>query len=351
MGGQCRGCMKPYDELTRLGLLRRLREVATTALDAYGLTGARLTFQQYTANIIFRVDAPGFAPIRDEHALYVPNRYALRILAISDARTITSELTWLAALRREANLPVPEPVRTLDGHLFTKVATPGVPQGRVVSLMRWVDGRHLTQDLHPDRARALGRLVAQLHRFSAGWPLPKGFTRFHWDWDGQFGERELSDTAGLIASMPTRFQAPFHAVTQQVREVMDSFGKGPDAYGLIHADLYLENVLFNAGEPRPIDFEDCGFSYWMCDLGVFLSQWPWTAQFPRIRDAFLAGYSQVRALPEVQLKHLDLFMAAQYAQMVLWASAFIRDDPARRVEHEAWREREGIKLLRYFERR
>ena len=343
--------MKRYDELTRLGLLRRLRELATAALDAYGLTGARLTFQQYSANVVFRVDAPGHVPFRDEQSLYVPNRYALRVLAISDLDTIASELTWLAALRREADLPVPEPVPTLDGRLFITVRTSGVPHGRVVSLLRWVDGRHLATCMQPDHARALGRLVAQLHCFSAGWKLPEGFTRFHWDWDGQFGERELGDTAGLIASIPVGFQAPFHAVSQQVREVMDSFGKGPDAYGLVHADLYLENVLFHAGQPRLIDFEDCGFSYWMCDLGVFLSQWPWTDEFPRVRDAFLAGYGQVRTLPEVQLKHLDLFMAAQYAQLVLWASAFIRNDPARRTEHEAWREREGIKLLRYFERR
>ena len=108
-------------------------------------------------------------------------------------------------------------------------------------------------------------------------------------------------------------------------------------------------MLFNSGEPRLIDFEDCGFSYWMCDIGVFLGRWPWTEEFPRIQDAFLAGYAQVRALPETQLKHLDLFMAAQCAQMVLWASAFIRHDPARRAEHETWREREGAKLMRYFE--
>jgi Ser/Thr protein kinase RdoA (MazF antagonist) len=153
--------MKPYRKLTRLGLLRRLREVATVALDAYGLTGARLTFQQYTANVVFRVDAPGHVPFRDEHSLYVPNRYALRVLAISDLDTIASELTWLAALRREADLPVPEPVPTFDGRLFTKVSTPGVQQGRVVSLLRWVDGRHLTAGRHDDRARALGRLMAQ----------------------------------------------------------------------------------------------------------------------------------------------------------------------------------------------
>jgi Ser/Thr protein kinase RdoA (MazF antagonist) len=342
--------MKPYKELTRLGLLRRLRPLAQTALAAYGLAGARLTFQQYTANVIFRVDVPGVASFRDENDPYVPDRYNLRILATSNTDTIASELTWLAALRHEAGLPVPEPVPALDGSLLTKIAAPGVPQGRVVSLMRWIDGRHLTTGFRPHHAQAVGRLVAQLHQFSAVWQPPPGFQRFHWDWEGQFGEGELSGTDELIASMPEQFQQAFKIVTARVREAMDSFGKGPDAYGLVHADLYLENVLFKDGEPRPIDFEDCGFSYWMCDIGVFLSQWPWTDAFPRIRDAFLDGYAQVRTLPEAQLKQLDLFMAAQYAQMVLWASAFMRDDPARRAQHEAWRNKDGNNLVHYFKR-
>jgi len=44
-------------------------------------------------------------------------------------------------------------------------------------------------------------------------------------------------------------------------------------------------------------------------------------------------------------------MAAQYATMVLWASPFIRNDPARRTEREAWRDEDGAKLLRYLARR
>jgi len=63
---------------------------------------------------------------------------------------------------------------------------------------------------------------------------------------------------------------------------------------------------------------------------------------------FLAGCDQVRTLPG---SHLDLFMAAQYATGVLWASQFIRDDPARQPQHEAWRDESGAMLLRYFERR
>lgn len=51
--------MKPYEELARLGQLRRARQLAEVALHAYGLNGARLIFVQYTANIVYRVDVPG----------------------------------------------------------------------------------------------------------------------------------------------------------------------------------------------------------------------------------------------------------------------------------------------------
>jgi Ser/Thr protein kinase RdoA (MazF antagonist) len=70
-----------------------------------------------------------------------------------------------------------------------------------------------------------------------------------------------------------------------------------------------------------------------------------------MREAFLEGYGAIHTLPESQLRHLDLFMATQYATMVLWATARIKNDPARQAEHEELRDQDGEKLLRYFERR
>ena len=218
--------------------------------------------------------------------------------------------------------------------------------------MRWVDGRHLGAGLKPHHAGVWGALVAQLHSFSATWTPPADFERPTWDWDGQLGNAVLrTPVSELVGTMPTKFQEPFKIVSAQTREVMDSFGKGPDAYGLIHCDMYLENLLFKRGQPRLIDFEDSGFSYWMWDLGVIFSQWPWTDEFPRLRDAFFEGYLKNRTLPDRQLKHLDLFMAAQCATMVLWSSMFIKNDPAQKTEYETWRNKEGEKLLRYFDSR
>lgn len=344
--------MKPYEKLTRLGRLRRLRQLAEVALEEYGLADARLTFTHYEGNAIFRTDVPGPVPSRKESAPFVPNRYNLRILTTSNKKGVISELMWLAALRREADLPVPEPVPTLDGQLVTTITTTGVPQGRHVSLMRWLDGRRLTNGFRPSHFRAWGRTMARLHEFSAGWQPPEGFERPHWDWAGQLGGAEFrTPVEELVALMPKRFKEPFEIVSQEAREVTEALGKGPDAYGLIHSDMYPENVLFKAGEVLPIDFEDCGYGYWIWDIAITLCLWPWTEDWTWKRDALLDGYAQVRTLPESQLKHLDLFMAAQYATMVLWSTLFIKNDPAMRSEHEAWRARDGGKLLRYLDRR
>ena len=343
--------MKPFRELSRRGRLRRLRELASTALTAYGLDGARLSFIQYGENVIYRVDVPGSTAPAGNDSPYIPNRYVLRIHAMGDAEAIASELTWLAALNQEAGLPVPAPVSTPDGKLLATIVIPGIPHGRVVSLMRWLDGQRFHHGLRPKHLMALGQVVARLHAFSAGWQPPAGFARPHWDWEAQLGGSLFDHSREeLVASMPHQFQEPFKIVSQKAKQAMKLLGIGPDAYGLIHADLYPENVLYKAGKAFPIDFEDCGYGYWIWDIAVALCHWAWNKDWECMRDAFREGYARVRALPEAQWMHLDLFVATQFATMVLWASAFLKHDPLRVAEYEPWRNDNGKKLMGYFER-
>jgi Ser/Thr protein kinase RdoA (MazF antagonist) len=325
--------------------------LAEVALQHYGMEGANLTFTHYEGNVIFRVDLPGSVKTLDKHSPYVPNRYNLRILSTSNAEWVEAELTWLTALSQEAGLPVPQPVSTLNGEYLIKVATPGVRQGRLVSMMRWLDGRRLMGGLRPKHFKSWGEMMGKLHNFSEKWQPPAGFTRPHWDWEGQLGGREFDfPMEEILAAMPKKYLEGFQVISKETKEIMEAFGKGPDAYGMIHADMYPENLLFKGGKALFIDFEDCGYGYWMWDLGVALSTWPWTDDLGWRKDALLVGYTQVRTLPDEQLKHINLFMAAQHATMVLWSTVFILHDPAMEKEHEEWRTREGEKLLRYFER-
>jgi Ser/Thr protein kinase RdoA (MazF antagonist) len=342
--------MKNFGELSRLRRLRRLRELATAALNEYGLQNATLNFLQYFQNIIYRVDIPGNGKLSAGNSPYIPNRYLLRIHAMGDVEAIASELTWLRALNSEAGLPVPAPIPTTDGNLYTNISTHKIPSGRIVSLMKWLDGRRYTQGLRPNQMTAIGKVVADLHTFSAGWEPPAGFSRPHWNWDSQLGgsffDRSVEE---LVASMPLRVREPFLVISGEAKSVMDALGKGADAYGLIHADLYPENILFKSGKAFPIDFEDCGYGYWIWDIAVALWKWAWTDEWERMRDAFYEGYSRFRTLPKAQWEKLNLFIAIHSATMVLWVSEFIIHDPKRAAEYEPLREENIHKLLMFYE--
>ena len=343
--------MRPFQDLSRRGRLYQLRKLANTVLEYYKLQTARLSFIQYSENIIYRVDLPGRKTPASKTDPYLSNRYLLRIHAVDDVDNIASELTWLAALSQEAGMPVPAPVRTLDGKLLTRVTTPGIPKGRVVSVMRWLDGRRYRVGLRPKHLSAMGQIVAQMHTFSASWQPPSGFKRPHWNWDSQLGGSMFRHPMEqVVASIPSNFQQPFQVISDEAKQVMESFGDGPGAYGLIHADLYPENVLFKDGKAFPIDFEDCGFGFWMWDIAVALCEWAWGKDWEMMRDAFRQGYSRVRMLPERQWAQLDLFVATQFATMVIWSSALLMNDPKRVAEYGPWRNKVGNQLLGYFNR-
>jgi len=348
--------VKPFEELTYLGQIRKLRQVARAALDAYGLNHARLKFITRSENTTFRVDAPSSAPVKAADELYVDGRYLLRIHrpGYQTAASITSELEWLSALRCEAGIAVPEPVPTLIGEWLAEVAVPGVPGPRTCSLLRWVKGRLLRQRFRLSHFRALGRLMAQLQHHVAHWKPPTGFTRRRWDWEGLFG-----DDAGfnLAASevwdlLPQPTYASFKTVADQVRQVMDEWGEGADAFDLIHADLSLgeaENVLFFDGEARPIDFDDCGYGYWVYDFATSLCHWREARQWHRIRDALLGGYAETQPLPEEQLAHLDLFMAARQVSEILWAIDLAQTNPDFREEVDEWLTHAARHVNRYLD--
>jgi Ser/Thr protein kinase RdoA (MazF antagonist) len=104
-------------------------------------------------------------------------------------------------------------------------------------------------------------------------------------------------------------------------------GNGRSVFGLIHADFHLDNVIFHHGAARPIDFDDCGFGYWLYDMAVTLWLFRMKPDWPVWREAFLKGYGSVRPLPTDQLEYLDHFIAAREISIGLWNVAMAQHNP------------------------
>ena len=347
--------MKAYADLTYLGQLRRLRKVAQDALVQFGLSDARTALVQHGENTTYRVDAPRTLSDEGDHGLYVPGRFLLRLHRprYQDAASIRSELAWLTALRRDVGLPVPEPVPTPEGEPLVAASTSGVSQPRRCTMLRWMRGRFFEQRVLPAHLAAVGGLMARLHGHVATWKPPAGFARRRWDWDGLFGEGGGFNLAGqaVWALVPDLYREPFWAIAERMRAAMDALGWGADAFGLIHADLHLGNVLFRGGEARPIDFDDCGYGHWVYDFAAALDHDADAGTWCRCRDALLGGYAQVRPVPGGVRKYLDLFLAARQVGVMLWAVDMSQVNARFAQRLGGWLESSGPQIASYLDGR
>lgn len=321
--------MKTYEDLTRRGRLRRMRSIARTALHAFGFAEADLRLVVDAGNVSYRVRA--LDPVHVKGSLYVENSFLLRLHwpGYQDDGAVNSELEWLYALS-DAGLPVPRPLATTDGKLSVEISVPGVPKARRCSLLRWVKGRMAVKRVRPWHMKAIGSLIARLHNHASSWRLPSGFVRRHYDRSGLWGD----DTGtGYTAEevwprIPQRYFGAFQEVTTRVERIMEDWGKSPNIYGLIHADLGTKaNVVFHKGEARAIDFDDGGFGYYIYDLAVPLCDWEGEDVWPAFRKSLLEGYLEMRSMHEEQLKQLELFQAACRAMEIFWGTAALMRQP------------------------
>ena len=110
-------------------------------------------------------------------------------------------------------------------------------------------------------------------------------------------------------------------------------GGGPDGHlaaarrrqGLIHADLHLGNALFQHGDVKLIDFDDCGTGPRLYEVAVALWELRDGPDYPVFRDALLAGYQAER---DVDVTQLDEFVALRQVAFDLWYTSTAQVNPA-----------------------
>jgi Ser/Thr protein kinase RdoA (MazF antagonist) len=288
---------------------RRFARLRAAALERFGVPpDAPLSLLSHRENAVFRVDDPNEG-----------RAYVLRIHreGYQSEAMIRSELAWMEALRAEG-VETPEVLHARDGDTVQTVAVPEVPEPRHCDLFRWVGGEP------PDAAdvertyRLLGRINARIHDQARDWKRPPGFQRQSWDEEGMLGEHPLWGRFGDLAALSAEQQRLLGDARTAVLSRLSRFGKAPDRFGLIHADLMPENILVQDGVPRVIDFDDSGFGWHLYDPATLLAFDVAEEDFGRRRDAWVAGYREVASLPDAHLAELPTLIMARFLVGLGW---------------------------------
>ncbi|GAA3161375.1 phosphotransferase [Planomonospora alba] len=305
------GPTRTHDLSAGGGVLARVHGTARAAARQAGRPAAEVTLINVSENATFRVDDP-------ETGL----RAVLRVhrLGYHSAAAIRSELAWLEALRAQAGVRTPAVIPAPDGSRMLTVpgTSPGAPE-RACVLFEFLPGTEPPRDRLIEGFERLGEVTARMHRHARSWRRPPGFTRFHWDYDAALGTESRwgrwQDGPGMDAgalSLLGRLAA-------ELRDRLRRFGRGAERYGLIHADLRLANLLVTGdGPPSVIDFDDCGFGWYLYDLAAALSFIEHDPRVPEMAEAWLRGYRSVLALPTGDEAEIWTFVLLRRLLLVAW---------------------------------
>jgi Ser/Thr protein kinase RdoA (MazF antagonist) len=237
---------------------------------------------------------------------------------------IASELDWLDALRRNADVTVPTVLPARDGRRVVTVDQGGTARHVVhFELVAGTepDEKTLTvEDFH-----TLGGITAALHDHSRAWVRPPGFGRFSWDWQHSLGDQprwgRWQDATGVGEAESTVLARASELLQRRLEE----YGAGPDVFGLVHADLRLANLLVDGtgtdADPSRItviDFDDCGFGWYFYDFGTAVSFFEDDPALPEWQDAWAAGYRTRRPLPTRDEAMLPSFVLLRRLLLLAW---------------------------------
>jgi Ser/Thr protein kinase RdoA (MazF antagonist) len=121
----------------------------------------------------------------------------------------------------------------------------------------------------------------------------------------------------------------FDRTARRIRERLDAFGNGPDRFGLVHGDLRLANLLVDGDQVKVIDFDDCGFSWFLYDAATPLSFYEHHPQVPDLIGHWVAGYRRVAPLSAAEEAEIATFVMLRRMLLVAWIGSHAETDLAR----------------------
>ena len=213
-------------------------------------------------------------------------------------------------------LPVPQIIRTIDGAAETRLFD------KPALLCSKLDGSHVVNPVR-SQCGAIGRFLGRFHAGTTDLQdVVESYVRDS-TWLASKADAVKFDIALLD-------RTDLEATLQTVNELLARPDVAVLPRSVIHADLFLDNALFNEyGLSGVLDFHHAGSGYCVYDLAVAINDWCRNGDSIDRERAIemLRGYSSIRGLTQAELWFLPTFLL--YAALAFWLSRlliFIRTD-------------------------
>lgn len=295
--------------------LNKFSNIANQALKKYPfLTDSTSELLNYSENATYLVTIKS----TDE-------KYVLRVgrPGYHSKIEVQSELDWIFSIDKHSTINVSIPLAGGNGEFVQEVDYQG--ETYHCTLFSFLEGNAPDEENEEQLIKefeTLGEVTAQLHEHSiSNRQKLAHITRLTWDYDSILGPSpkwgRWEDGLGITPERKELFQK----VSAKIKKRLEAFGKAPDRYGLIHSDLRLANLLVEQDKIKVIDFDDCGFGWYLYDFATSLSFIEHKPYVPALIHAWITGYRKVRPLTTEEENEIPTFIMMRRLQLVAWVGS------------------------------
>ncbi|MCH1521273.1 MAG: phosphotransferase [Arenicellales bacterium] len=232
---------------------------------------------------------------------------------------ISCEHAWSRALNAEGGVKTPDILPGKNGSTIQSATSEALGQKRYLAMFEFVEGNEPDQqDDLTGGFEELGEIAAKTHVHSIGWDRSEPFERLVWDLDTVFGQDATWGHWRDGPNIGTQTRQVLEQVETTVIDRLTQYGRKPDRFGLIHADMRLANLLITDGETRLIDFDDCGLGWLMYDFAAGISFMEDDPRIPELKDAWVRGYRSIRPLSEEDETEIPTFIMMRRLALLAW---------------------------------
>lgn len=278
-------------------------------------------------------------------------KYVLRIYrpGYHDPDELYGEVLWQRRLKLDTGIFLAGVVPGKDGNLiqslnmgedFWNTAVFEFVPGKVL--------RNLTGDELYKYMEKIGEITAMLHEHVIHWKESSRLKRFSWNFEDLVGPTSRWGDYSEMKTLTDRQSRIYGAALKIIAERLEAYGKGPDRYGLIHSDLNINNILVDGDRIYVLDFDDCGFGWFLYDLSTSVLEYFGDTLNCCIK-ALLRGYRKHRLLTEEDEDELETFLVLRKIVRVGWIATHQDNDTVKKVDPDYYEDTAKLAAA-YFEK-
>lgn len=236
-----------------------------------------------------------------------------------DKEELENELIWITEIEKYTDINTAGVYKGKNQKMIQQF-TSGAGNMYFYSIQSFISGNTI-KDMDGEAMLSgmelVGYTAAKLHCMEEKNPhSPNEFKRFTWDIEDTLGERARWGNFMVFPGIKDFESKILKACSEKITDKLNIYGRKHDRYGLIHADLHTENLIVDKDRISLIDFDDCGYGWYLYDLASAVSQQ--SENINELVKAYLRGYERVRLLSKQDIEMADTFVLLRRLVRLGW---------------------------------